>query len=285
MDTSATSSGDKLLGLANALRRQLRYGLSPSDLLGASELLSFAPHEPGDDSPAVQASAVHRMLLASIEQLPQESRHAVMLLFGLTPETRHEKLTQRRQRAADALGVTPVTFRRRREPQLLEHVAREAQLQTVTSRAGDDVWPVPFRVFIATPPGGSWADVRDAIEGACHDITDAFPKLSWSSGADLVTSGGIAASVMNAIETADLIIADATDSTPNVMFELGFAVANHRTLIVLNQQPEHLPLDVAGWRQLVYSPADLPALREMLANQMRGAIPRHIPYSPSHFSL
>jgi hypothetical protein len=267
------------------LRRQLRYGLNPGDLLGASELLSFAPRESGDDSPVVQASAIHRMLLASIERLPSESRRAVKLLFGLTPETRHEKLTKRRELAADALGVTPVTFRRRREPQLLEHVAREAQLQTVTSRAGDDMWRTPFRVFISTPLGGSWAEVRDIIKGACHDATDAFPNLSWSSDADLAASGGIAASVMNAIETADLVIADATDSTPNVMFELGFAVANHRGLIILNQRPEHLPLDVAGWRQLVYLPDDLSTLRQLLANQVRGAIRLHIPYTPSHFSL
>jgi hypothetical protein len=283
MADSETSANRESSELAIALRQQLRYGLNPGDLLG-SNLLRFAPHKSGS-SPAAQASAIHQMLLASIERLPRESHRAVELLFGLTPETRHEKLTQRRQLAADSLGVTPVTFRRRREPQLLEHVARETQLQTVTSPTENDRWRAPFRVFISMPRTNLGAKVRDTVESACHDATDTFPNLSWSTGADLVASGGITASIMNAIETADLVIADATDSTPNVMFELGFAVANHRGLIVLNQRPDHLPLDVAGWRQLVYSPDDLSTLRELLANQVRGAIRLHLPYTPSHFSL
>jgi hypothetical protein len=272
VDTSGTIPEREPRGLAEALRGQLRYGLDPGHLADAPELLSFAPREAEHDNPVVQASALYRALLASIDRLSPESSRAVMVLFGLVPETRHMKLMRRRELAADVLDVTPVTFRRRREPQLLEHVARELQLQTAIRWDGDDRRRVPINVFISTPSGESWADVRDTIKGACRDAADSFPSLSWSSGADLTIPGGTAASIMNAIEVADLFIADATDSRPNVMFELGFAVANGKQLVILNQQANHMPFDLAGWRQLVYARDDLATFREQLANQLLGAI-------------
>jgi hypothetical protein len=271
VDASGTTPDREPRGLAEALRGQLRYGLDPGRLADAPELLSFAPSEAEHDNQVVQASALHRALLASIDRLPPESSRAVMVLFGLVPETRHMKLMRRRELAADVLQVTPVTFRRRREPQLLEHVARELQLQTAIRWDGDDRRHVPINVFISTP-SGEWADVRDTIKGACRDAADSFPSLSWSSGADLMIPGGTIASIMNAIEVADLFIADVTDSRPNVMFELGFAVANGKQLVILNQQAHHIPFDLAGWRQLVYARDDLATFREQLTNQLLGAI-------------
>lgn len=272
MDASATTSTREPRQLAEALRAQLRYGLDLGRLVDAPELLCFAPHESEDDSPVVQASALHRELLSSIERLPSESGRALMILFGLAPEARHLKLMRRRELAAGVLDVTPVTFRRRREPQLLEHVAREMQRQTAVSWTGGDASRVPINVFISAPSGDSWADMRDTIKSACRDAARSFPHLSWTSGVDLSVPGGTTASIMNAIETADLMVADVTDTRPNVMFELGFAVANAKQLVILNQRADHIPFDLAGWRQIVYSQDDLTKVRSELADQLRGAI-------------
>jgi hypothetical protein len=272
VDATATTDGHEPTRLAEALRAQLRYGLDLSRLADSPELLSFAPLESGDDSPVVRASALHRALVASIEHMPPESCRALMILLGLSPEARHLKLMRRRELAANALEVTPVTFRRRREPQLLEQVAREVQLRTTTGWNGRDLSSASINVFISVPSDDSWAEMKETINGACRDAAETFPNLSWSSGGDLVGPGEITASILSMIETADLMIADMTGARPNVVFELGFAVASAKQLVVLNQQADQIPFDLAGWRQLVYSLEDLPTIRRQLADQLRGAI-------------
>jgi hypothetical protein len=57
-----------------------------------------------------------------------------------------------------------------------------------------------------------------------------------------------------AIADAVLVIADVTDSNPNVMFELGLAKAQDKPLIVISADVATLPYDAASLRLLVYDP-------------------------------
>jgi hypothetical protein len=62
--------------------------------------------------------------------------------------------------------------------------------------------------------------------------------------------------VQTAIERADFIIADLTGGNPNVMYEVGFAHALRRPLlIIVRRDVEQLPFDIRAYPFLIYDPS------------------------------
>ena len=55
-----------------------------------------------------------------------------------------------------------------------------------------------------------------------------------------------------AIESADLIICDLSESNPNVMYELGYAHALQKPVILISNQLANVPFDLRGVRYLRY---------------------------------
>ena len=49
-----------------------------------------------------------------------------------------------------------------------------------------------------------------------------------------------------------MILADITGANGNVMWELGYAQALKRPVVVVNQEIESSPFDVHAWRQVEY---------------------------------
>jgi hypothetical protein len=68
--------------------------------------------------------------------------------------------------------------------------------------------------------------------------------------------------VVATIERVDLIVADVSSVNPNVMFELGYALALKKPLILLvsTAAANHLPIDISGLWYLTYNPGNLRAL-------------------------
>jgi nucleoside 2-deoxyribosyltransferase len=58
---------------------------------------------------------------------------------------------------------------------------------------------------------------------------------------------------MNAINNADVLIAEVSDQNPNVMFELGYAYAFGKVVILMTQDVSKSPFDILGDRQLIYA--------------------------------
>jgi hypothetical protein len=62
-------------------------------------------------------------------------------------------------------------------------------------------------------------------------------------------------SITPAIQKADFIIADITGSNPSVMYEVGFAHALRKpVLLIVRSGPEHVPSDLRGQLFFVYEP-------------------------------
>ena len=62
-------------------------------------------------------------------------------------------------------------------------------------------------------------------------------------------------SITRAIQKADLIIADITGSNPNVVYEVGFAHALRKpVLLIVQTGSEHIPADLRGELFFVYEP-------------------------------
>lgn len=108
--------------LHRQLRRALRHGAR------ASRLARFTPELvellfPADDRPDL--SIVERALLAerlirdAVEDLGGDYGRALSIVLALAPGTLGLRLEQRRQMAAELLGVLPDTFRRKRHEGLM----------------------------------------------------------------------------------------------------------------------------------------------------------------------
>jgi len=72
----------------------------------------------------------------------------------------------------------------------------------------------------------------------------------------------IVESVQQEIARADIIIANLTESNPNVMYEVGFAHALRKPVMLIIQQGASLvPFDLIGYLYFVYDPSKPDELR------------------------
>ena len=102
------------------------------------------------------------------------------------------------------------------------------------------------------PPGRAMQEtLRNAIDEA--GATPVRPDEAIGPGARRSNA------VMRHIQEADLIIADTSQHSPNVLLELGAAMAHNKPMLLLVNSQEHigLPSDLAGFDYLLYDPANL----------------------------
>lgn len=132
----------------------------------------------------------------------------------------------------------------------------------------------PF-IFVVMPFGLDWsADVNDAIKLACSELSTVFAGLAVQRADEITEPGRITDQITSAIERADVVVADITGSNPNVLFELGYADALRKAIIVLNQHVEATPFDIRDWRQILYSMNALAPLRDTLVDFLTGTLLR-----------
>ncbi len=132
-------------------------------------------------------------------------------------------------------------------------------------------WAAPLLttpyIFILMPFGASWSsDLKDAIDQSCREVSRQFEGLRWERADEITETGRITDQIITAIERADALIADITETNPNVLFELGYGDALDKSIIVLNQDLSETPFDIKDWRQIEYSLDDLTTLRQSLGD-------------------
>ncbi|MCG8606744.1 hypothetical protein MJD09_17390, partial [bacterium] len=69
---------------------------------------------------------------------------------------------------------------------------------------------------------------------------------------EIAKPGNINKDIVDRISRADFIIADLTDSNPNVMYELGLCHAMDRVTIMISQNTNNLPFDIRTYRVIDY---------------------------------
>ena len=110
--------------------------------------------------------------------------------------------------------------------------------------------------------------LTEAVSKAVEDV-----GLKAVRGDTEPRSEQIVDQIYGEIVEAKIIIADLTDSNPNVFYELGIAHGLDRPVVqIINKNSGSLPFDIQGIRTIIYDPDDLPALREDLAK----ALKRHL---------
>jgi hypothetical protein len=107
------------------------------------------------------------------------------------------------------------------------------------------------KIFVIMPFAAGFDDVwRGGIERACSSAE----HMAGLRVDEIRLSTWITEDIKEYISMADVVIADITGSNPNVMFELGWALASQKEPIVVRQQddPVKVPFDVHGIRYIPY---------------------------------
>ena len=126
--------------------------------------------------------------------------------------------------------------------------------------------PAP-RVFALMPfgkiDGTDFDEVyQHAIKAACQEVgatcirADAFDF-----------SGSVLKSIHNSITKADFVIADLTGRNPNVLYELGYALALNKPVLLLARDAADVPFDIAGQQVILYQ-GDIPRLKDNLVGSL-----------------
>lgn len=79
--------------------------------------------------------------------------------------------------------------------------------------------------------------------------------------------GGIMEKIYDSIRQADVIIAEVTQPNPNVFYEVGFAHALKKPVVLITRDIKSSPFDLSGFNQIVYK--NIVDLRERLNLMLR----------------
>ena len=69
---------------------------------------------------------------------------------------------------------------------------------------------------------------------------------------DIISQSNILEDIVKGIVKSDIIVADLTDSNPNVYYELGIAHALQKKVVLLTQDIDELPFDLRSYRVIAY---------------------------------
>jgi hypothetical protein len=82
---------------------------------------------------------------------------------------------------------------------------------------------------------------------------------------------GILDRIFNQINKADVIVADLTGRNPNVFYEVGYAHALNKIVILLTQRVDDIPFDLKHRQHVVYG-GEISTLKDRLAERLNWAV-------------
>lgn len=126
--------------------------------------------------------------------------------------------------------------------------------------------PRPF-VFVLMPFDKAFDDVyKLGIKGAAEQAGAYAERVD-----EQIFTEGILDRVFNQINKADVIVADMTGRNPNVFYEVGYAHALGRTVLLLTKKVEDIPFDLQHRPHIVYGDS-ITKLKDELAARIEWAI-------------
>ncbi|PKM66197.1 MAG: hypothetical protein CVU95_12765 [Firmicutes bacterium HGW-Firmicutes-2] len=103
--------------------------------------------------------------------------------------------------------------------------------------------------FVLMPFSSEFDDIYEfGIKGACKEIDVYCERVD-----EQIFSESILDRVYNQINTADIIIADLSDRNPNVFYEVGYAHALGKKVILLTKRAEDIPFDLKHYPHIIYN--------------------------------
>lgn len=126
--------------------------------------------------------------------------------------------------------------------------------------------PKPF-VFVLMPFSSDFDDIyKLGIKAAATDAEAYAERLD-----EQIFDEGMLDRIFNQINKADIVVADMTDRNPNVFYEVGYAHALGKKIILLTKKSDDIPFDLKHQQHLVYE-GSITKLKELLTKKIKWAI-------------
>lgn len=97
-----------------------------------------------------------------------------------------------------------------------------------------------------------------------HVVSEALAPLGYNMvrADEMEQSGTITSQIINGLLNDDLVVADLTDSNPNVFYELAIRHAVRKPFIQLIADGQKLPFDIQGLRTVFVDHTDLDSVHD-----------------------
>src|SRR4051812_11038609 len=126
--------------------------------------------------------------------------------------------------------------------------------------------PKPF-VFVLMPFDDAFSDIyKFGIKGAADDVGAYAERLD-----EQLFDEGMLDRIFNQISKADVIVADMTGRNANVFYEVGYAHALGKIVVLLTQNADDIPFDLKHRQHIVYG-GKIETLRKELTEKLIWAI-------------
>lgn len=126
---------------------------------------------------------------------------------------------------------------------------------------------LPPKVFVIVPFDTEGRRVQDTVQRAIEEAGFIVipSRVTVPPGAEMTSE------ILDCIRQADLIVADLSRESPNVLYEIGFAHALRKsTILLLDIKSNYrLPSDLAGLQYIVYDPGNLRHLADRVKSETR----------------
>ncbi len=126
--------------------------------------------------------------------------------------------------------------------------------------------PKPF-IFVLMPFREEFNDIyKFGIKGAAEDVGAYSERVDEQDYTESMLER-----IYNQINKADVIVADMTGQNPNVFYEVGYAHALNKIVLLLTQNSNDIPFDLKHRPHIVYG-GQIEQLRTKLAQKLKWAI-------------
>ena len=126
--------------------------------------------------------------------------------------------------------------------------------------------PKPF-VFVLMPFDSKFDDIyKFGIQGAASDVGAYAERVD-----EQIFTEGILDRIYTQTSKADVVVADMTGRNPNVFYEVGYAHALDKIVLLLTQDANDIPFDLKHRQHTVYG-GKIETLRGELAKRLQWAI-------------
>ncbi len=114
-----------------------------------------------------------------------------------------------------------------------------------------------MKCFVIMPFDQPFNDVYATIQSVASRLTAKGQRVDCRRLDDIKAPGKISDDLLEELRGADLCLADLTSSNPNVMWEVGYAMALGKPVVTISQAVSDLPFDLKHHRTIEYQRSDL----------------------------
>lgn len=120
-------------------------------------------------------------------------------------------------------------------------------------------------VFVIMPFKHEFDDIyKLGIKAACNELDYYCERVD-----EQVYDGSMIERIYNQIRCADFIVADMSEKNPNVFFEVGYAFALEKRVILVTQYANDIPFDMKTYFHIIYKRNEIFQLQQNLINRIK----------------